>query len=272
MQAERAEQYGRCAAILEQDFQVPGAGGVFDQALTNGLAAIVAHEWPGEESAVQKNGDRRMKAASGLLAVIRTHLDESTPGVRTISDKEVRSGTPFWGEDEDPPTFDVTIEVDVLLDALDQTQPVRHARGIGALTEAHVDALIKLDDHISLRRLPEARQDSEWVKDQIRDRYEQQRAADYLHLIGEAEAERRASGAIEYLPADPKERLLDFGLVECPVCSYEALRVTGMDDAVILPSRPCSLLRPLMPPSAQLPPAPRSILPTEPKAVRRGPR
>ncbi|MFG3117880.1 hypothetical protein ACGF4C_26255 [Streptomyces sp. NPDC048197] len=124
----------------------------------------------------------------------------------------------------------MTIGVEVLLDALDQTQPVRHARGIGALTEAHVDALIKLDDHISLRRLSEARQDSEWVKDQIRDRYEQQRAADYLHLIGEAEAERRASGAIEYLPTDPKERLIDFGLDECPVCSYEALRVTGMDD------------------------------------------
>ncbi|MEU2907911.1 hypothetical protein ABZ771_34345 [Streptomyces globisporus] len=64
MQEKRAEEYGRCATVLDVDFQVPGAAAIFDQALTNGLAAIVAHIWQGQEIEKRKNGDHRLKAAS----------------------------------------------------------------------------------------------------------------------------------------------------------------------------------------------------------------
>jgi hypothetical protein len=52
---------------LDVDFQVPGAAAIFDQALTNGLAAIVAHTWPGEET--EKRKERRSSAESGIAAV-----------------------------------------------------------------------------------------------------------------------------------------------------------------------------------------------------------
>ena len=66
VQAGRARQYPVCTYALDYDRATDGAEGVFDQALTNGLAAIVAHEWPGEE--IGRGG--RMLAASGLLDAI----------------------------------------------------------------------------------------------------------------------------------------------------------------------------------------------------------
>jgi hypothetical protein len=41
----RARQYAVCTYALDYDHVTDGAEGVLDQALTNGLAAIVSHEW-----------------------------------------------------------------------------------------------------------------------------------------------------------------------------------------------------------------------------------
>lgn len=49
MQFRRARQYGFCTYAIAYDRVTDGAEGVFDQAVTNGLAAIVAHNWPGAE-------------------------------------------------------------------------------------------------------------------------------------------------------------------------------------------------------------------------------
>ena len=51
---------------------------MYDQALTNGLAAIVAHEWPGEEA----NAKGRMHAANTLLDVIEQHSVAQPDGAR----------------------------------------------------------------------------------------------------------------------------------------------------------------------------------------------
>ncbi|MGY5078984.1 hypothetical protein ACWIGX_18090 [Streptomyces nigrescens] len=75
MQRHRAEQYGRLAAVLEKDREVPGAAAIFDQALSCGLAAIVAHQWPGEE--LKKNG--AVKSARFLIEVAKARA-EKCPG------------------------------------------------------------------------------------------------------------------------------------------------------------------------------------------------
>lgn len=216
VQEMRAEEYGRCAAVLDVDFHVPGAAALFDQAVTNGLAAIVTHMWQGEESEKRRNGDHRMKPASQLLKVIVDKCDEVRHGVRRIPD---RPAEPL-----------VDVDVAALTDALEQTQRVRHARGTGQLEQRHITALLELDHHSCLRQISEERRESDWVKDTIQDRYEQQRAYDYLELIGEREADRRIELAAEHLPAHPDDLIDGARLTDCPVCGRETLTVSGIDD------------------------------------------
>lgn len=45
-QWERAREYGACTAALIADREVSGAEALFNQALSNGLVAIVTHHWP----------------------------------------------------------------------------------------------------------------------------------------------------------------------------------------------------------------------------------
>ena len=153
--------------------------------MTNGLAAIVAHTWPGEENEKRRNGDHRLKAASQLLKVIAEKCDEAQEGIRLVPDSA------------DEPK--VAVDVAALSDALEQTQRVRHARGVGEIEQRHVAALLELDGHSRLRQVSEERRESDWVKHQIQDRYERLRAQDYLELIGEDEADRRIALAVDHL-------------------------------------------------------------------------
>lgn len=216
MQEKRAEEYGRCATVLDVDFQVPGAAAIFDQALTNGLAAIVACTWPGEENEERRNGQHRLKPASQLLQVIADKCEEARPGVRRLSDDEDESA--------------VDVDVATLKDALEHTQRVRHARGTGALEERHIAALLALDSHSCLRQVSEEKREADWVRNEIQDRYEQQRAQDYLELIGEEEADRRIALAADHGPAHPDDLISGVGLTDCPVCGRETLTVAGLDD------------------------------------------
>jgi hypothetical protein len=62
--------YAEGAAVPDQDEHVACAEAVFDQALTNGLLAIVATNWPSKIR--RSNGD--LRSASELLAVINSKL------------------------------------------------------------------------------------------------------------------------------------------------------------------------------------------------------
>jgi hypothetical protein len=66
MQSERAETYAKCTTDLELAPTAAAAAGAFDTALTNGLAAIIAHEW----STQLAYDDGRIKSASALLKVV----------------------------------------------------------------------------------------------------------------------------------------------------------------------------------------------------------
>lgn len=63
---QRRSEYGECTAALVQNPEASGAEALFNQALSNGLAAIVAHHWPARER--KRNG--RVKSAADLLAII----------------------------------------------------------------------------------------------------------------------------------------------------------------------------------------------------------
>jgi hypothetical protein len=104
------------------DDRVPPEG-PFDAALTNGLLAIVADEWPGSET--RKDG--QLKSARELLAVLDAH------------------GCPF-----------PYVDVPVLRDGLDVSQPIRHGRAhdeFAIVLRSHIDALAALDAHPLLRFL-----------------------------------------------------------------------------------------------------------------------
>lgn len=102
--------------------------GPYDTALTNGLVAIVAREWPGAE--FDKKG--RTLPASALLNYIAD------------------VGGSQW----------VAVDVVRLQEALSLTQPLRHGRSDDewdSIGHGHVEALLRLDEHPALRILGEAR-------------------------------------------------------------------------------------------------------------------
>ncbi|MFJ2647919.1 hypothetical protein ACIO1C_14445 [Streptomyces sp. NPDC087420] len=217
MQIQRALQYARCAAVLDSDPDVPSEG-TYDQALTNGLAAIVAHEWPGEEA----NAKGRMHAANTLLDVIEQHAVAQPDGSRLIP----------WVRFDGSPAG-TRVDVAALRHGVTETQGVRHARGTGTLERAHVDALVALDDHPALRRIGEVTSDGQWVNAKIADSYEQQRAEEYLIFIGDEEADERAERAPDRLePYHPRHNPDRNGteLGYCPVCHREAFKLDTPDE------------------------------------------
>jgi hypothetical protein len=102
--------------------------GLYDAALTNGLIAIVASDWPGEQIKNENTG--MTKSASELLTFI---------------------------EDMGGYTY---LKASVLRDGLRLTQPVRHGRAddeFAVLQQAHLNALELLDKHPDLSFLDTAR-------------------------------------------------------------------------------------------------------------------
>jgi hypothetical protein len=121
-QVMRRLRYGLNVVALERDLVPPE--GPFDVALTNGLAAIVASDHPGDEQ--DRKG--RMLSASGLLKILEDR-----------------------GE---------VLDFAALRDALDITQPMRHGRADDEYllpVQRHLQALVELDDHRALLVLEQAR-------------------------------------------------------------------------------------------------------------------
>ena len=223
-QHERARQYALCTIALRYDRLGAGAEGVFDQALTNGLAAIVAHSWPGRES----NQRRRVLSASDLLKVIEERGKAAADGVvRVLHDPAgPEYGTGLFADLF--PNF-TSVRVSVLRAAISATQIIRHARDTSqdtsaALTEDHVEALVDLDYHPALRAIaPRMQTDYELGVEAV-DRAAQHRAAEYLDLLDGEEYQRRA--AIDY---DARYRDEETGVEECPVCNNVSLVASAWD-------------------------------------------
>jgi hypothetical protein len=126
----RRARFALNALALSDDTMPPE--GAFDTALTNGLVAIVSHEWPGRE----REG-RRMRSARQLLGVIN------------------EQGGSRWAD----------VDGEVLSQGLDITQPFRHGRADdewASVGRIHVEAVLALDGHPSLAVLDRARQHREY--------------------------------------------------------------------------------------------------------------
>jgi hypothetical protein len=213
MQTQRVYEYARCSAVLATDPEVPGREATYDQALSNGLAAIVAKQWPGQET----NSKGRVLSARELLTVITQHAAVQPDGTHLIP------WTDAHGESKE-----LCIDTGILSSGIDETQAVRHARGPGALERRHVDALLALDGHPALRRIGEVMSDDRWVKAEVHDRYERQRAEMYLAFIGDDEAIGRAERAPDLVePYHPRHNPDRQGteLEDCAVCGYASFKL-----------------------------------------------
>ncbi|MEV8628590.1 hypothetical protein [Streptomyces sp. NPDC051079] len=212
MQTERAYQYARCSAVLDSDPEVPGHAATYDQALSNGLAAIVAQQWPGQEG-----GKGSVHSANRLLNVITQKAAAQPDGTHLIA----------WTDAHGKPR-EVRIDTATLRSGITETQAPRHARGRGTLERRHVDALLALDRHPALGRISEVKSDGQWLQAELHDRYDQQRAAEYLAFIGDDEAADRAERAPDLIePYHPKHNPDWNGteLEDCQVCGYASFRL-----------------------------------------------
>lgn len=221
LQRQRARQYAVCTYALRHDRVSDGAEAVYDQALTNGLAAIVAYTWPGAEW----KSSGRARAASDLLTVIEDRGIRAKPGtvrVRHRADEPEYENHFAFGEVEN---F-VAINVSVLRDALKVTQAIRHARAgheDGAtLSDAHIDALAALDHHPALFAITDELIERSQTGIAGRDAAERARAGAYYEALDVDERARRQ--AIDYVAEHAWETHDDRSVVDdCPVCGTRAL-------------------------------------------------
>lgn len=220
---DRADEYGRCTRALQEDPARPGNEAIFDQALTNGLAAIVARRWPGEEM-----GGDRVKSASQLLDVITARGTRVEEGVFELPDLAPPPGGFVLGDEPTPTVVSVTS----LREAIRITQRPRHARLVPreALREEHVETLaaLNVDDSLGVSF---SDFDLEEYEEQValRDAAETSRARAYLDLLGVSEElDRREliDFVGEFTEIEDHERIEP---VDCPVCGLEALVPSGYD-------------------------------------------
>ncbi|WP_237496762.1 hypothetical protein [Streptomyces sp. SID8385] len=258
MTNRRARTYAVCAVKLDED-HTDAAEGTFDAALTNALVAIVAKEWSGKE---RKKGKTFTKSASELLELIRKKARERPDVVKRVLDEpdvflirdphaeernltveehhaaEASVASIFSGPWPAPKPYETRVDVGTLLDALEVTQPVRHAREDKdetegeprALERRHVEALLALDAHPSLGALDMEREDRFEGSAQQQDAREREQAGQTLQRIGEEEADRRAAAAADLHTGPTADDPGALELQECPVCWHEAFSSDGQDE------------------------------------------
>lgn len=223
VQKSRAREYAICTIALRYDRISAGAEGVFDQALTNGLAAIVGHMWPGREMK-----GSQVRSATGLLGVIvekGTTVNGDVCYVPNSRDTEPDPSTiPM---DDDPwPRYHTRVRIGVLGAAIDATQPIRHARKAdrGILvspSDEQIGALEELCHHPVLADGMDVL-DNRYVLDvETVDKASIERAVQYLELLHDEELSRRATA--EYWDM---YKAVD----SCPVCENNSLIVQGRDE------------------------------------------
>ncbi|MCA2230467.1 hypothetical protein [Nonomuraea aurantiaca] len=231
-QRRRAEQFGACVYALRRGPSARGAEAVFDQALTNGLAVIVAHAWPGKE--FKREG--YMLPASGLLEVIEANgIPADNGATRVLHDptKPEFVKSIFWrgpGDEEGlEPNF-TEVRGPILKRALEITQEIRHAREVSeqpseSLSAEHLEALDALGDYPEITHAITAEAlAAHETQVSANDDAEQARAERYLEALGDDEAQRRADTSewadqFTPTPGDPDSTTFE----HCPVCGYETL-------------------------------------------------
>lgn len=229
VQRGRARQYAICTYALDYGRVADGAEGIFDQALTNGLAAIVAHTWPGAEM----SSKGRALSAAGLLDVIEERGQAVDGGIVRVP-HEV--GGPEYTDlpfDEGPMPNFTSVEIEPLRDAIRTTQAIRHARDLDnaaatVLTDAHMGALRELDYHPALFSLSSEAIDRLEEVTWSADATERARAERYLEALGDTERRRREQ--IDYAELYGFETTEDrVEVEECPVCLQTALVAATRD-------------------------------------------
>lgn len=208
--------YAQGTAILMENHLVFGAESMFQTAVTHGLLAVVAQEWPGDHL----RADSKTKSANALIEWLKGR-SPANGVVYTIRD------TQGVNSPERPGCVEVKLET--LAEGVEFSDAHRHGRGGDSLERCHIDALERLDEHSALGGLEDIRRDRDWVRARVLDSDRLGHAQDYLDFIGKEEAERRAQLADDYLPFDLKDRAISLPLEECPSCSYTALVPLGED-------------------------------------------
>ena len=200
----RRLRYGLNVVALEGDLVPPE--GPFDVALTNGLAAIVALEHPGDE----KDQRGRMLPASGLLTILEDR-----------------------GE---------ALDFAALREALVITQPLRHGRADDEYllpVQQHLRALVNLDAHRALLVLEQARA-ARRVEDLVAQLYAE--AATEVTGLGFMSPKDRLDQPdfeecdecwrTTFLPDGPDEFGGTNSTGRCVACGYERDDETARDRAV----------------------------------------
>lgn len=203
--------YAETTLMLLDDRHGPGAAAVFDTALTNGLVAIVQHDWP---TRVPARG--RKPSANQLLDAIEQEVGLNAAGTVDLPD----------GHGDTVPAA-----VNVFRQALRRTQPVRHGNGgDGTVLAVEVDALTSLDPHPALGTLRGATYDRLAMLSHRDDAVERSRAAAYADDLDAEETARQVELASASMPFSPKD-LLDWDPPQdCPVRGHASLAVTQTDD------------------------------------------
>jgi hypothetical protein len=227
VQQQRAREYAVCTYALQANRDADGSQAIFDQALTNGLAAIVANEWPGDE--LDRKG--RILSARDLLNVIENHKKPAGDGtIHLVPAGEAEWITLPFGDDPFP-NF-TRVDAGTLRDGLHETQSVRHARHEGdaqaAVSEQHLEALCDLGAHPALFTLNDEALDRAEAGLAAAVADEQDRATEYwLSLSGDERARRMSIDyREEYAWQRPDERC---EVQQCPICWQESLVATEFD-------------------------------------------
>lgn len=259
MQRSRARQYAVCTFALAADRSSDGAEAIFDQAATNGLAAIVAYAWPGAE--VDKRS--RVLSAAALLEVITARGTAQDDGVVLIEHAPALSAREDDLIGAEPVPNATRVDVRALRAAITATQAVRHARQSNertdaALADKHVEALRQLDFHPALFSLTDESIDRAELEVARTDAVEHERAGRFFRALDDED--REARGAVDYvaryawethddrvevegcpvcenasLVARRRETLIDeIGIGHCLICSYERTRRVAEDIAMAI--------------------------------------
>lgn len=221
----RCDIYAAGTAILQQDKEVAGAEGIFNQALTNGLLAVAAHSIPGHPAA---DASARPPSASRILDDLAAAFGKDGETCLVDTGEENTDFTAVGLVPLGRPRI-LAVPVDKLRDAIRRTDPTRHGRAAaGSLTEEDIEALAELDGHPAQRALVGRYADEAWRRGRVDDLNEYARAEEYLGLFDEDERVRRA----EDLPSPSSAPGDDLGvpLQACPVCGTEALVAAGTDE------------------------------------------
>lgn len=226
----RRDEYGSCTRALVNDQQRDGAAGIFDTALANGLAALVAARWPGEET----TASGFVKSASRLLDVVVANVDARADGIYELEDTNPPPEVDLF--DDLMQSTPTCIDVEVLCEGIKRTQVIRHAREAEAppLEKQHVDALVALNDDAALRCSLVYVEDADEHEERVAlaDAIERARARAYFDLLSVDEWERRAQIDYEeeYVEIEDGERY--HTAHECPVCGLGSL-IEGMRDSYV---------------------------------------